>query len=317
MRFALMIEPQQGLTYREQLAIARRAEGAGFETLFRSDHYQSFPGEEGRRTTDAWAVVAGLSREVARLRLGVLVSPVTFRHPGSLAKLVTTIDEMSDGRVELGCGAGWHEREHRQLGIPFPDLTERANLLEEELAILHGLWTEPDGWSFHGRHFTVADASFHPKPIQRPHPPIIVGGQGTARSLRLAALYANEFNLYDGSPDEATVVYERLDNACLALGRDPSSIMRSALNGTVVGIDEAEFRRRVGDLLVFMGNPDDDPDAWIEAHRSNWIMGTASQALEMARRYERAGCGRLIFQVLLPRDLDMIDLLGSELLARF
>ena len=179
MRYALMIEAQQGLSYAELLAIAQHAEAAGFEAMFRSDHYESFPGPPGRPTTDAWTVLAGLARETTRIRLGALVSPVTFRHPGALAKIVATVDEMSGGRVELGIGAGWNEDEHRRHGFAFPPIEERADMLEEQLAIVHGLWEEPDGWSFTGRHYRVEDAIFHPKPVQRPRVPILVGGSGT------------------------------------------------------------------------------------------------------------------------------------------
>ena len=147
MRFVLMLESQQGLSYADHVAIARRAEANGFEALFRSDHYQSFPGPTGRPTTDAWTVMAGLARDTERIGLGVLVSPMTFRHPGSFAKVVTTVDEMSGGRIEVGVGAGWHELEHRQLGLPFPPIKERADLMEDTLAILQGLWGEPDGWT--------------------------------------------------------------------------------------------------------------------------------------------------------------------------
>src|SRR5258705_1274965 len=159
-----MIYPQQVLTYDEQLAIVQRAESVAFESFFRSDHYQSFPGPAGERTTDAWAVLAGLARETSRIGLGTLVSPVTFRHAGNLAKVVTTVDEMSGGRIEFGLGAGWNDEEHRQLGLPFPGIDERADMLEEHLAVLRGLWGEPDGWSFHGGHVTIEGSQFHPKP---------------------------------------------------------------------------------------------------------------------------------------------------------
>src|SRR5829696_5961431 len=146
MRFALMIEAQQGLSYEDQLAIARRAEAAGFETLFRSDHYASFPGSSEQATTDAWAVIAGLARETSTIGLGALVSPVTLRHPGNFAKLVTTVDEMSGGRIEVGVGAGWNDEDHLPFGLVFPPIKERADLLEDQLALLHGLWEEPEGW---------------------------------------------------------------------------------------------------------------------------------------------------------------------------
>ena len=240
MRYALMIEAQQGLTYAELLAIAVRAEAAGFEALFRSDHYESFPGPPGRPTTDAWTVLAGLARETTRIRLGALVSPVTFRHPGALAKIVATVDEMSGGRVELGIGAGWNLDEHRRHGFAFPPIEERADMLEEQLAIVHGLWEEPDGWSFTGRHYRVEDAIFHPKPVQRPRVPILVGGSGTPRSLRLAARYADEFNLSSADPAKVADKLGQLDAACRAIGRDPSTIRRSAMVGTMIAADPAQ-----------------------------------------------------------------------------
>src|SRR3954471_18522707 len=204
-----MIEPQQGLTYDEQLAIVQRAENVGFESFFRSDHYQSFPGPAGEHTTDAWAVLAGLARETSTITLGTLVSPVTFRHVGNLAKVVTTVDEMSGGRVEFGLGAGWNELEHRQLGLPFPPIGDRADMLEEQLQVLLGLWGEPDGWGFQGRHATIEDAQFYPKPAGRAgrptlpngasRPRLLAGGGGSARSIRIAARYVDEFNLSSAS----------------------------------------------------------------------------------------------------------------------
>ncbi len=197
MRFALMIEPQQGLGYGDQVAIAKRAEANGFEALFRSDHYASFPGATGQPTTDAWTVIAGLARETDRLSLGALVSPVTFRHAGTFAKIVTTADEMSGGRIEVGVGAGWNDLEHRQLGLPFPGLGERMDAVEDQLAVLHGLWGEPDGWSYDGKTVTIRDALFYPKPVEVPgrptgknglaRPSIIFGGSGAPRGARLTA----------------------------------------------------------------------------------------------------------------------------------
>ena len=188
MRFALMTEPQQGLSYDEILALARTAEEAGLEAFFRSDHYASFPGGEGLPTTDAWATLAGLARETERIRLGVLVSPVTFRVPGNLAKVIQTVDEMSGGRVEAGFGAGWNEDEHAQLGIPFPPLGERFDMLEEQLTMLHGLWTEPDGWTYEGRHWSVRGSMRHGEIARggRRHPHVILGGRGGPRMASLA-----------------------------------------------------------------------------------------------------------------------------------
>src|SRR5262245_51730012 len=264
MRFALMIEPQQGLTYAEQLAVVQRAEAAGFEAFFRSDHYQSFPGPAGQPTTDAWAVLAGLARETSRIRIGALVSPVTFRHFGNLAKVTTTVDEMSGGRLEFGLGAGWNEVEHRELGLPFPEISVRADMLEEQFAVLHGLWGEPDGWSFQGAHVTIEGARFYPKPVAakgRPtfpngasRPRLLAGGEGSPRSLRVAARYADEFNLSSSSPAKAREVFGRLRAACEAMGRDPATMGRSVMAGVLVGRSDAEVSHRKAALLAAFGN---------------------------------------------------------------
>ncbi len=316
MRFALMIEPQQGLSYAEQLAVARRAEAAGFEALFRSDHYESFPGKSDLPTTDAWAVVAGLARETSRIGLGVLVSPVTFRTPGNLAKVVVTVDEMSGGRIELGVGAGWHESEHRRHGFPFPEIVERADMLEETLEILHGLWEGPDGWSFLGRHHAVEDARFRPKAGSIPgrdagRPPIIVGGEGSPRSYRIAARYADEFNL-TASPQLAAAKFATLDDTLRAAGRDPSTLVRSAMVGVLIGRDADEVRRREVDLLQAFGE-DAAGDAWFEQRRTRWIHGTPDEARATVARFAEAGAERIMLQDFLPRDLDMIDLAAEAL----
>jgi F420-dependent oxidoreductase-like protein len=322
MRFALMIEPQQGLSYVEQLAIVQRAEAVGFESFFRSDHYQSFPGPSGEPTTDAWAVLAGLARETTTITLGTLVSPVTFRYFGNLAKVVTTVDEMSGGRVEFGIGAGWNEPEHRQLGLPFPEIAERADMLEEQFAVLHGLWGEPDGWSFNGKHVTIEDASFHPKPVARPgrllrpnrvaRPRLLAGSEGSPRGLRIAARYADEFNLSSSSPEIAVEKYAALRAACKAIGRDPATIARSVMAGVLIGRDEAELARRKSELLAAFGD-ETGGDAWFAAREPRWILGTPDAAKAMVQRFADAGAERLMLQDFIPRDLEMIDLMAEAL----
>ena len=316
MRFALMIEPQQGLSYLEQLEIARLAERLGFEAPFPSRHQRSFPGRAGEPTTDAWTVLAGIARETERIRLGTLVSPVTFRHPGSFAKVVTTVDEMSGGRIDVGVGAGWNDPEHSQLGLAFPDIAERADLLEDELAILHGLWEAPDGWSFEGKQVSVLDAGFHPKPVQRPHPPIIVGGEGRPRSLRLAAHYADEYNMSVSDPDQCSAKFALLDAECRKIGRDPATMHKSVMVGFLVGADEAEFERRVHDLLAMVGEAGTDAAAWLDEHRPRWIVGTPDQARAMAARFAATGAERIMLQDMLPRDHAMIELIARELIGR-
>ncbi len=322
MRFALMHEPQQGASYEDQLALARHAEAAGFEAIFRSDHYESFPGPADRPTTDAWAVLAGLARDTERIHLGALVSPVTYRGPGNIAKLATTIDDMSGGRLEVALGAGWHEEEHRRHGFPFPPIADRATMLEEQLEILDGLWNQPDGWSFEGRFYSVTDARLRPRPSRRLH--VIVGGDGAPRSMRIGVRWADEYNLTGATPERARERNAQLDDACRAAGRDPSTLVRSSMVGMLVGTDEAELRRRADVLMALLGEgaaggrsgAATSAEAWIEDRRPRWVLGTPDEARAQVGRYAEAGIERLMLQTLLPWDLDMVDLVGREIVGR-
>jgi len=326
MRFALMIEAQMGLSYAEQLAIVRRAEAAGFESFFRSDHYASFPGSADQATTDAWAVLAGLARETSRISLGTLVSPVTFRHPGNFVKLVTTIDEMSGGRIEVGVGAGWNDADHKQHGLAFPDMKDRADLMEDQLVLLHGLWEEKPGWKFDGHQVRVRGGKLIPGPVQhdgrpvgkngRRRPRILTGGDGSPRGFRLAARYADEFNLTGASPNVAKQKGAELDAACTAAGRDPRSLTRSAMVGTLIGRDRDEVARRADALLSEFGEEGKSGLDWLQSRRSRWIMGTPDEARAVVERYAEAGIERLMLQDFLPRDLEHIDLLAKELIGK-
>lgn len=313
MRYALMSEPQQGLSYDEILALARTAEESGFESFFRSDHYASFPGESGQPTTDAWATLAGLARETSTITLGALVSPVGFRPPGNLAKVVTSVAEMSAGRVEVGLGAGWNEPEHAQHGLYYPPTRERFDMLEEQLAILHGLWTEADGWSYEGRHWKVSNSLFHPKPMALPglrHPNIIVGGAGRKRMASLVARYADEINISSATPSKVAEAFARVDQACVAVQRDPGQVTRSAMTGVLVGESEADVRDRARELLRTIDDEGGDADAWLAERRDRWIIGTPDQALARVAEFEAAGAQRIMLQTFLPRDLEMIRLAG-------
>lgn len=313
MRVALMIEPQMGLSYADQLAVARRAEAAGLEALFRSDHYDSFPGGSDAPTTDAWAVLAGLARETERIGLGVLVSPVGFRHPGNVAKMAATIQEMSGGRLEVGLGTGWHEDEHHRHGFAFPPIAERADLLEEQLAVVTGLLREPDGWSFSGTHYEVRGAAVRPRPD--PLPPIIVGGEGSPRSMRIAVRWADEFNISSGSPEVVREKMTRLDAACHDAGRDPASLRRSAMVGVLIGRDKAAVDARLATLIAAVGATE-GADAWLEARRPRWVLGTPDEARAIVRRFVDAGVERIVLQDFLPADLAMIDEIGEEIVGR-
>lgn len=314
MRLALMSEPQQGLSYDQLLALVRQAEAVGFEAFFRSDHYGSFPGGPDNPTTDAWTTLAGLARDTSRIRFGTLVSPVTFRHPGAFAKAVTTVDEMSGGRVEVGVGGGWNDEEHAQLGIPFAGLRERFDMLEEELEILHGLWREPDGWSFEGRHWQVRDARLRPKPVQRPHPPIIVGGKAKPRSLTLAARWADEYNIQGFPPAEIPAIAAALREACAAEGREPATVVLSSMVGIVMGRDESEFRARVDAMRPVFGYSARQMDEFLARRSATYLAGTPDRVAERLREYEAAGLQRVMLQQWLPTDLDHVALMAEALL---
>ena len=326
MRFALMIEAQQGLSYADQLAIVRRGEAAGFESFFRSDHYASFPGDANQATTDAWAVIAGLARETSTISLGALVSPVTFRHPGNFVKLVTTVDEMSGGRIEVGVGAGWNEADHVQHGMAFPPMKERADLMEDQLALLHGLWEEKPGWRFDGHQISVRGGKLIPGPVQaegrpvgkngRRRPWILTGSEGSPRGFRIAARWSDEFNLTSSSPQIAKRKEAELDAACEAAGRDPKTLTRSAMVGTLIGRDQAEVGRRADALVADFGERASSGLDWLETRRNRWIMGTPDEARAMVTRFAEAGIERIMLQDFLPHDLDMIDLMAQELIGK-
>jgi F420-dependent oxidoreductase-like protein len=307
-RFRIFVEPQEGASYDDQLVLARLTEHYGFDAFFRSDHYINFFGGHGLPgPTDAWTTLAGLARDTAVVRLGTLVSPATFRLPGPLAITVAQIDAMSEGRVELGLGAGWNEPEHRAYAIPFPDLGERFERLEEQLAIVTGLWTTPSGerFSYEGRHYEVADSPALPKPIQSPHPPIIVGGAGTRRTPRLAARYASEYNMMLVAPDAVAERIDRVHRACEAGERDPSTLAVSIANPLVLGRDEAEVERRAGVL------------GWTAQQARRGFGGTATEVIDRIAAYRSQGIGTFYLQCLDLRDVDLIHLFAAEVAPAF
>ena len=302
--FRIFIEPQQGTTYEAQLAVAQRAESLGFGAFFRSDHYLKMGNVSGLPgPTDSWVTLAGLARETSTIRLGTLVSSATFRFPGPLAISVAQVDRMSGGRVELGLGAGWYEAEHSAHAIPFPPLGERFERLEEQLAIVNGLWGAPEGsmFSFDGRHYQVTDSPGLPKPAQAGGPPIIVGGNGPRRTPSLAARYAAEFNLGFQHPERFAQQRDNVRAACGDIGRDPDALTYSVALPTCVGADEAEYARRAGAI----GR---DPTG-MRAEAA--IAGLPDEAVAMIRRYLDAGAQRVYLQILDLADLDHLDLLAT------
>ncbi len=234
---ALMIEGQEGVTWPQWVALAQTAEQAGIEALFRSDHYSTVTGRGGG-SLDAWTTLAGLAVVTERLRLGTLVSPVTFRHPSLLARAVVTVDHISGGRVELGMGAGWMEHEHRAFGFPFPPYEDRAAMLAEQIEIVHRQWTE-DRFSFHGDDYELSDCEALPKPLQRPHPPLLVGGKGRRRTVEVAARWADEYNAFHVEPEFFRGLRVRLDETLVTVGREPGSVrlsLMTPLEGWTAGL---------------------------------------------------------------------------------
>jgi F420-dependent oxidoreductase-like protein len=308
MRLRIFTEPQQGASYATLRRVATAAEDLGFDAFFRSDHYLkmgSVSGEPG--PTDAWATLAALAVETSRIRLGTLVSSATFRLPGPLAVTVAQVDEMSGGRVEFGLGAGWFEREHQAYGIPFPPLKERFDRLEEQLAIITGLWAARPGetFSYDGVYYQVTDSPALPKPARNPGPPVIIGGGGKRRTPALAARYADEFNAPFQSAQSAAALFGRVREACQAIGRDPDALGLSAAQVVCCGKDEAELGRRAEAI----GR--DLPEL-----RENGLAGTPSELVEKIASFAEAGATALYLQVLDLDDLDHLELIASEVLTQ-
>jgi F420-dependent oxidoreductase-like protein len=233
MRLCVMVEGQEGVTWDDWLALARATEELGFDALFRSDHYGPVVAEEELGSLDAWATLAALATVTTRIRLGTLVSPSTFRHPSVLAKNAVSVDHISGGRVEVGLGAGWNEAEHARYGFPFPAMGERMDVFAEQIEIIHRQWAaEP--FSFEGEHYRLAVSDPRPKPVQAPHPNLIVGGSGRPRSVALAARWADEYNTLSTAPDECRALGERIAEACAREGREPLrlSVMTRVPDGT-------------------------------------------------------------------------------------
>jgi alkanesulfonate monooxygenase SsuD/methylene tetrahydromethanopterin reductase-like flavin-dependent oxidoreductase (luciferase family) len=279
--------------------------------MFRSDHYLSVDDRRERGSLDAWGTITALGVVTERLRLGTMVSPATFRHPAVLAKLAVTADHISGGRVEVGIGAGWWEREHELYGFELPPVGPRMDALEEQLQIVRGHWAEGP-FTFEGEHYSARELDARPKPVQRPRPPLILGAKGGPRSLRLGARYADEYNTVMATAEEIADIRRRLDEACEAEGRDPASLPLSMMTGWLVGADRAELRGRASRLSQWKGQGDDG-EAFIAGLRETTILGTAEEAIEQLRALEEAGLTRIMGQHLLHRDLDAVALMGREI----
>ena len=305
MELRVFTEPQQGASYDDLLRVAQKAEELGFGAFFRSDHFLGMGTDGLPGPTDSWVTLGALARETSTIRLGTLVTSVTFRWPGLLAIQVAQVDQMSGGRVELGIGAGWFDREHAAYGVPFPDTPERFDMLEEQLAIVTGLWETEGGFDYDGKHYTVSDSPGLPKPHQA-KPPVIIGGGGKRRSAALAARYADEYNLPFLSFEEGLEAHDRVRQACEDAGRDPASMIYSSACVLCVGRDEAEFQRRAANI-------GQDPAML----RKTQLGGTVSEVLDKVGRYAESGQTRLYLQTLDLHDLDHLRLVAEEIKPQF
>lgn len=311
MRVSVFTEPHRGASYDDQLRFARRVEETGFEGFFRADHYRAMGDEPGLPgPTDAWLTLAALARETSRIRLGTLVTSATFRPPGPLAVMVAQVDQMSGGRVELGIGAGWYEGEHTAYGIPFPGVAERFDRLAEQLEVVTGLWRTPLGetYSFKGEHYQLLNAPALPKPVQRPGPPVIVGGSGPKRTPDLAARYADEFNMPFKTVAETSAAYHRVREACDRTGRTVSGRAPLVLSAGVVvaiGRTEAEAQRRAAPLQAKSALPAED-----------WVVGSPAQLVDRLGEFAAIGTTRVHLRLIDFHDLDHLELIAAEVLPQ-
>ena len=298
MRVCLMVEGQEDVTWEEWLGLARAAENAGLDGFFRSDHYSAII-RPVAGALDAWAILAALAACTSSIRLGTLVSPATFRHPSVLARMATTVDHVSGGRVEVGMGAGWYERDHSENGFPFLDVKRRFDLFEEQVEIVVRTWTE-ERFDHQGEHYTLLDQTALPKPLQQPHPPLVLGGKAGPRAAALAARFATEYNMPGASLDEVRERRRRLDEACTAIGRDPEALRRSLMTTCVIGADRAEVDERLGRVEQMLGSM-----------RAGTLVGTVEEIAERLAELEAAGISRVMLQHLDHGDLGAVTAMGE------
>jgi F420-dependent oxidoreductase-like protein len=306
MELRVFAEPQEGASYEQQLASAQAAERLGFGAFFRSDHLLRIrPGDPLPGPTDSWVTLGALARETSTIRLGTMVTSATFRLPGALAVAVAQVDAMSDGRVELGLGSGWFEQEHAAYGIPFPPLGERFDRLEEQFAILSGLWATPPGerFSYEGTHYRLLDCPALPRPASASGPPLIVGGLGAKRTPALAARYAAEFNVPFADIPTASAQFQRVRSACEQAERDPNSLVYSHAITVCCGASDGELRRRAERI----GRD-------LDELRRNAAAGTPAEVLERLSGFAQAGAQRAYLQVLDLDDVDQLELIAAEVM---
>src|SRR5262245_50275527 len=306
-----MIEGQEGVTWDDWVRLARLVEECGFEGLFRSDHYTAIirPDADAH---DAWATLAALAAVTERIRLGTMVSPATFRHPSVLARMAVTVDHISGGRVEVGMGSGWYEREHLAHGFPFLDGKQRFALFAEQVEIVVRSWTE-ERFDHDGPAYELRDQLALPRPLQEPHPPLVLGGTVKPRFAALAARYASEVNTLGAPDEELRERKDALDRACAEAGRDPATLAYSVMTACFLGETEADVEKRVAAFLAIRGDGG-DPKALIGERKDRWLVGTVDDVAERIDGLRAVGVSRVLLQHLNHMDDDMLELAAERLL---
>jgi F420-dependent oxidoreductase-like protein len=307
-----MIEGQEGVTWDDWVRIARLAERHGFDGLFRSDHYTGIV-RSPAGSLDAWATLAGLATQTDRIRLGTLVSPATFRHPSVLARMAVTVDHISRGRVEVGMGSGWYEREHLENGFHFLDARQRFRLFAEQVEVVVGSWTDGD-FDHSGPNYELRGQTALPRPFQQPHPPLVFGGSGKPRFAALAARYAAEVNTLGASNDELRERKERLDRACTEAGRDPSTLVYSVMTACFVGADRAEAIERIARFNDVRGDGT-DPEQLLAERANRWLAGSVDEVAARIEELQAVGVSRVFLQHLNHEDDAMVELIGERLIS--
>jgi F420-dependent oxidoreductase-like protein len=305
----MFLDPQEGMTYAAMQAAAQATERGGFYGLYRSDHLASTSGHFERNATEAWTTLAGLARETSRIRLGTLITPLTFREPALLSKMVSTVAEMSGNRVDLSIGTGWNADEHEALGLDFEPMGARFERLEEYLRVLLGFWGD-EPLTFQGTYYRAN--GILPRPLPLPRPRIIIGGHGRRKTPLLAARFADDYNIDWPSPEQCRDLYERLDAACEEVGRDPGSIERSVLLGVIVGETEAEVRRLAPAGVRELGGT--DTDTWLAENHPAWVAGTPERIVAWLQSYAAVGVQHAMLMYAPHGDVGMIDLVSREVL---
>lgn len=300
MRVCLMVEGQEGVTWEQWVALAQAAEAAGLDGLFRSDHYSAIIGPPAP-ALDAWATLAGLAAVTSRIRLGTLVSPATFRHPSVLARMAVTVDHISGGRVDVGLGAGWYDRDHTENGFDYLDARGRFDLFAEQVEVVVRSWTE-EGFDHEGAHYTLRGQTALPRGVQQPHPHLVLGGGARPRSAALAARFASEYNTFGVMGEELRARRARLERACEEVGRDPATLAYSLMTTCVIGADAAEVEGRLGRVeALFVGRRLD----------ADWLVGTVDELAAKLRELEADGVSRVMLQHLDHGDLDAVAAMGE------